>query len=116
MHHSIGMWVFFLCFLLITAFTILNMLVGVMCAIVTSTADEEKGRDITEQARTILIHIFETMDLNDSGMLDETEYRLGIQNDKVQAVLQAIDVDITPRRAGPLKDLFFHRDANFEVS
>lgn len=106
MHISPFLVVFYLLFILITTFTMLNMLIGVMCEVVTVTAAAERSREMLNQAYEILVGVFNAMDVDKSGSLSGDEYDKAMKLEKVTMTLDAIGVQ-TVNRVQSIKDWLF---------
>eukprot|EP00747_Dinoflagellata_sp_TGD_P015993 gnl/TRDRNA2_/TRDRNA2_124774_c1_seq1.p1 gnl/TRDRNA2_/TRDRNA2_124774_c1~~gnl/TRDRNA2_/TRDRNA2_124774_c1_seq1.p1 ORF type:complete len:456 (+),score=93.72 gnl/TRDRNA2_/TRDRNA2_124774_c1_seq1:73-1368(+) len=86
-------------FILLAAFTVLNMLIGVICEIVSSTTEEEREKILREKVE----YLFESMDVDGSGSVSRTEFmnmnsakqleKLGIDRQLLQHAFDIIDCD-----------------------
>merc|ERR1719265_406111 len=76
----IMMWVFVI-FILVSSFTVLNMLIGVVCEVVTATSDSENEAAVSAEAATILRRVFKEIDVDKSGMISLCEFEEMEKND-----------------------------------
>lgn len=86
-------------FICIGAFTMLNMLIGIICEIVSTTTTEEKRKVL----RSRIQDIFSAMDQDSSGTVSREEYgnnaahdrllKLGIQGELIEGAFDILDVD-----------------------
>ncbi|EEQ98642.1 conserved hypothetical protein [Perkinsus marinus ATCC 50983] len=85
-----------LVFILLGAFMILNILIGVICEIVSDTTETEKDKLLRER----IVEVFDAMDVDGSGTLTENEFnaqaayrlqKLGVDEDVVAVAFQIID-------------------------
>lgn len=78
-----------LLYVLLTSFTILNMLIGVMCDIVSKTAEEEKEKAMMGHAQEKLAEVFAELDADQSGKISYTEF---MEMQKSQGCLDAFKI------------------------
>lgn len=88
-----------LLFILVGAFTVLNMLIGVICEIVSETKAQEQEKRLRQKARAV----FESIDADGNGTLSPEEIsnpatfqkleKLGIDAEVLTAVFQFFDTD-----------------------
>lgn len=70
---TIMFWVFFV-FFCISAMTLLNMLIGVLCEVIAGTADQEKGSMQETGIRMCLASAFSDIDQDHNGTVSEKEW------------------------------------------
>merc|ERR1719159_1385768 len=63
-----------LLFVLLSSFTVLNMLIGVLCEVVSATAENEKENSLTAEVRTRLTKIFGKIDVSGDGQISVKEF------------------------------------------
>merc|ERR1712187_335595 len=68
------MGILFLFFVLITALMVLNMLIGVLCAVVTAVAAAEKEKVLITYVKSRLIAVLQELDKDGNGTLSRTEF------------------------------------------
>jgi len=84
-------------FILIAAFTVLNMLIGVVCEIVAETNEGEREKVMRDK----VIHLFASLDVDGSGYISHEEMKnpeipaelakAGIENDVLQSTLKILE-------------------------
>eukprot|EP00928_Gymnodinium_smaydae_P042699 TRINITY_DN28712_c0_g1_i1.p1 TRINITY_DN28712_c0_g1~~TRINITY_DN28712_c0_g1_i1.p1 ORF type:complete len:596 (-),score=66.51 TRINITY_DN28712_c0_g1_i1:200-1987(-) len=85
----------FIVFCVATGLTLMNMLVGVICEVVTIVSDVEKERMEVEYAsRNVEDVFYSVMDRNHDGRLSKDEFAMIVGDEKCVAVLGEIGVDI----------------------
>mmetsp|Transcript_40405 Transcript_40405/g.79835 ORF Transcript_40405/g.79835 Transcript_40405/m.79835 type:complete len:590 (+) Transcript_40405:101-1870(+) len=95
-------------FAIMSALTLMNMLVGVLCEIVSAIAIEEKETLLTEKVKGICIKVIEEIDSNHNGMVSFEEVKKLIDNEEAQRVLQTAKVNI--RDLVEVAEHFFHEE------
>eukprot|EP00931_Biecheleriopsis_adriatica_P059267 TRINITY_DN35437_c0_g1_i1.p1 TRINITY_DN35437_c0_g1~~TRINITY_DN35437_c0_g1_i1.p1 ORF type:complete len:304 (-),score=53.62 TRINITY_DN35437_c0_g1_i1:132-1043(-) len=79
-----------------SAVTIMNMLIGVLCEVISAVAAAEKEAIQVRWVRQAIYEVLtEEVDANDDGMVDETEFLAMLTNNKALEALKEIDVDIS---------------------
>lgn len=82
-------------FVLLSAFTVLNMLIGVLCEVVSDTAAGEKMKAVDAEVGAKLAKVFSEIDEDGSGLISEKEFKQMKENPEV---LEAFDsMGIEPR-------------------
>eukprot|EP00747_Dinoflagellata_sp_TGD_P165896 gnl/TRDRNA2_/TRDRNA2_187879_c0_seq1.p1 gnl/TRDRNA2_/TRDRNA2_187879_c0~~gnl/TRDRNA2_/TRDRNA2_187879_c0_seq1.p1 ORF type:complete len:625 (+),score=106.89 gnl/TRDRNA2_/TRDRNA2_187879_c0_seq1:63-1937(+) len=86
-------------YILLVSYTVLNMLIGVICDIVSDTTDKEKQK----MMRARVEEMFEQMDLDESGAVSQEEFtsygavdaleKLGIDKNIMNSVFECIDTN-----------------------
>ncbi|CAD7971596.1 unnamed protein product [Amoebophrya sp. A25] len=79
-------------FVLLSSFTVLNMLIGVLCEVVTQTAEAEQQKMVINQVGSTMVEVFAEVDSDRSGLISETEFEVMKQNDKVTAALELLAI------------------------
>jgi len=86
------LWVYFL-FMVIASFTLLNMLLGVLCEVVSETASYEGGKRTDELVDRLLRIAFKAMDDSQDGLLTKREFEEMEGMPGVQDAMLALGVD-----------------------
>merc|ERR1712118_573174 len=82
----------FLAFVLISSFTMLNMLIGILCEVVCATGEGERNKNTEARVREAITDLFHKMDSDNNGMIQRNEF-LSMKSDKnVMNALQELDV------------------------
>merc|ERR1719329_410347 len=91
--------VLFLFFIAFFQFAVMNILTGMIVESVAGLANEDadvtileyrrKQMEVVEEAR----QLFETLDTNNSGSIEQREFDKGLESEEVHALMAAIDLD-----------------------
>ncbi|CAK0838303.1 unnamed protein product [Prorocentrum cordatum] len=84
----------FLVYIFMTSFLMLNMLIGVVCEMVSSVKHGEQEMMAKVSLRSLLHDIMEVYDSDGTGALTQSEFELFIRNVEVMQALHQFDVDI----------------------
>lgn len=85
-------------FMVIGSFTVLNMLIGIICEIVSTTTQDEKNKMLMNRVK----EVFATIDMDNSGTVSRDEFngdalrqmkRLGIDQDILDNAFEILDDD-----------------------
>mmetsp|Transcript_92938 Transcript_92938/g.272037 ORF Transcript_92938/g.272037 Transcript_92938/m.272037 type:complete len:602 (-) Transcript_92938:75-1880(-) len=91
---SVFCCVLFITFVLMSALTVMNMLVGVLCEVVSAVAATEKEglqvTFVTSKLQAVLAQI----DKNGDGMISNDEFAKILENPEATAALQEVGVDV----------------------
>jgi voltage-gated sodium channel len=102
------MLAFFILYILVNSFTMMNMLVGILVEVVENTAEGEKQRFIEEKVKESIMRIFTEMDTDGSGYITKEEF-LKMRGCKgVMTSLQ--ELDIKEKQFDMYVDLLFQPD------
>merc|ERR1712217_69937 len=82
--------------ILLAALTMMNMLIGVLCEVVSNVSVEEKEKMDLQYVRDKVLEVLECcgLDTRDDEMISKDEFLKLIENDKAIAVLQEVGVDV----------------------
>jgi hypothetical protein len=107
-YHNLTMMFFLLLYILISSFTILNMLIGVLCEVVKIVAKEEGEKAMVIDMRHRLQEVHKTADVDGSGLVSFDEFER--MTDYAEAVdgLEAIGVE--PKHFGALASVLFDKE------
>lgn len=83
------MWLFII-FMIISAFCLLNMIVGILCGVIDETAKEESESRNVDDARRTLTQVFTEMDTSQDGLVTKHEWGKMVRNDSVRTSLVKI--------------------------
>ncbi|CAE7706245.1 Sh [Symbiodinium pilosum] len=82
-------------FIIISAVTVMNMLIGVLCEVITAVADAEKEALQVSWTTEVLQTCLQLgADENNDGCIDFNEFQHMVSNQKVRKVLREADVDV----------------------
>lgn len=88
---TIMMTAFFV-FVLVSSFTMLNMLIGILCEVVTATSEGERAKSSEAFIRESMGKLFATMDVDGSGTISRKEFMMMKDDKEVRAALQNLEV------------------------
>jgi hypothetical protein len=92
-------------FILLSSFTVLNMLIGVLCEVVTETSNHEAENSMVELAREEITAVFESIDTSGDGTVSKEEFSLMKEKEEVKAALEKVGVE--PKHFFALSDVLF---------
>mmetsp|Transcript_43912 Transcript_43912/g.121525 ORF Transcript_43912/g.121525 Transcript_43912/m.121525 type:complete len:484 (-) Transcript_43912:197-1648(-) len=86
---------FFLTWLYIAlaSLTVMNMLIGVLCEVVSGVAQEENETTMVEMVRHRIEGVMNALDENHDGFLSWSEFQRILENQKLIDVLESVNVD-----------------------
>mmetsp|Transcript_23971 Transcript_23971/g.44034 ORF Transcript_23971/g.44034 Transcript_23971/m.44034 type:complete len:578 (-) Transcript_23971:101-1834(-) len=85
--------IFFILYIILASFTMLNMLTGILVGVVNATAESEKIKASSDRLREAIKSIVQELDRNDDGEISRCEFEK-LQRDKhVMQSLHALDID-----------------------
>jgi len=114
---SIVMLLFFFSFIVLSSFTVLNMLIGILCEVVSATEAGEKHKMKVNAVKEVLTREFKKIDKDGTDTICETEFDQMLEDEcalGVMAVLQK-ELDIHKNHLAEMKPLLFG-DSNDEES
>jgi len=100
-------WVFIV-YILLAAFTVLNMLIGVLCEVVTKTAAEEQEAMMIREVQVQLKEVFDEIDEDKSGLISQEEFSVMSKNEIALGALTGLGIE--PKHLIALKDTLFALD------
>merc|ERR1719161_2412268 len=83
-------------FLIITFATLLNMLIGVICEVISDAAAEEEERDLEDKLRKSIEEAFSEIDVDANGIVSQKEWSEVKKNENVRATM--IDIGLEEER------------------
>eukprot|EP00929_Paragymnodinium_shiwhaense_P032723 TRINITY_DN18104_c0_g1_i1.p1 TRINITY_DN18104_c0_g1~~TRINITY_DN18104_c0_g1_i1.p1 ORF type:complete len:542 (+),score=150.10 TRINITY_DN18104_c0_g1_i1:164-1789(+) len=90
---GVGMMWLFIIFMLIAQFTLLNMLIGVLCQVIDDSAREEEETNKIVELRSCLEEAFHEIDTSNDGRICQEEWEKMKQNANVRASLAKLRVE-----------------------
>jgi Ca2+-binding EF-hand superfamily protein len=92
---SKGMWMLmvFFVFVLISSFTMYNMVVGLLVEVVTATSDGEKQEANDRAVEEAIKQVFESLDMDDNGTICRKEFLQMKHDKKVLKALEQLKVE-----------------------
>lgn len=82
----------FIVFILISSFTILNMLIGILCEVVSATAESEKTKAVETCAKDAITTLFTKLDVDGSGTITQDEFMHMRDDETVRQALEEMDI------------------------
>lgn len=101
------MLILFIMFILISSFTILNMLIGILCEVVSATAESEKTKAAETCVKDAITTLFDTLDEDGSGQITEEEFNNMRDDKEVNKALE--DMDICESHFDRYCEILFHQ-------
>jgi len=89
---KMGMLALFIVFILISSFTILNMLIGILCEVVSATAESEKTKAAETCVKEAITTLFHKLDVDGSGNVTEDEFMMMREDQTVRGALEEMDI------------------------
>jgi hypothetical protein len=99
-------------FVCLSALTVMNMLIGVLCEVVSSVAECEKEGMLISYVTGRFQEIWDTIDTDGSGFLTKQEFGAIITNEDALAALEEVDVD--PMSLVKMQDIIFEDEETGE--
>eukprot|EP00929_Paragymnodinium_shiwhaense_P074248 TRINITY_DN37986_c0_g2_i1.p1 TRINITY_DN37986_c0_g2~~TRINITY_DN37986_c0_g2_i1.p1 ORF type:complete len:610 (-),score=131.48 TRINITY_DN37986_c0_g2_i1:89-1918(-) len=86
------MWLF-LCFMMISSITLLNMLIGVLCQVVDDTARSELEANQILELQACLSECFQLIDANGNGVISAKEWRMIGESEEMRKSLEKLGIE-----------------------
>merc|ERR1719331_1458463 len=88
-------WMFlaFLVFVVLSSFTALNMLLGVVCEVIVEVKANEEEKKLLDDVREQIEHTFNELDVDGSGMISKAEFVKLSEKESVQGALALMGVN-----------------------
>merc|ERR1719163_1613834 len=88
-----GSIVIFTVFVLLTSITLMNMLIGVLCEVVTAVGTEEKEKNDVSLVKSSLLVMLKRLDADGSGQISKDEYATVCADPDALNTFESISVD-----------------------
>jgi len=98
----------FVIFILVAALMILNMLIGVLCAVVTAVAAAEKEKVLVTYVKIRLMSVLERLDQDGNGTISQAEFDQLIHITEAVEALEELGVDVA--NLASLSDHLFEKE------
>lgn len=95
---------FMMC-VLVSSFTLFNMLLGILCEVVENTEKGEKEKEEQQKLNDTIMGFFKTMDVDGNGHISRNEFLKMSQHEDVMVALQKLDID--QQQFGKYAELLF---------
>merc|ERR1719324_95573 len=83
----------FLIFMLLSAMTMMNMLIGVLCEVVSAVAADEKEEAAVKLMKSTILVMLKNLDVDGNGVVDEEEIMEVCNDPDALDVLNALQID-----------------------
>eukprot|EP00928_Gymnodinium_smaydae_P024559 TRINITY_DN19838_c1_g1_i3.p1 TRINITY_DN19838_c1_g1~~TRINITY_DN19838_c1_g1_i3.p1 ORF type:complete len:744 (-),score=74.80 TRINITY_DN19838_c1_g1_i3:95-2326(-) len=93
-HDSQAVAAVILVFVFVAAFTVMNMLIGVLCEVVSADAAVEREGMAVNNVNDKLKCVMDGIDADGNGIISKHEFKQLVENPTAIAALQAVDVDV----------------------
>lgn len=97
-----------LIFIALSAMTVMNMLVGVLCEVVSSVAETEKQEMITQKVIDTMTEVAKGLDTNTNARISYEEFAAVVENKEALAALEEVGVNAVGMVE--FAELFFFED------
>jgi hypothetical protein len=84
----------FLLYVLLSTYTVLNMLVGILCEVVSAVASAQKDKAAIHFVKATLAKILREIDINGDGLVSKNEFFMLMSNDEANHALTDLGVDV----------------------
>jgi len=102
---------FMLLYILVSSFTVLNMLIGVLCEVVSATKASEEEKAIVELVREKIEGVLNKIDTDGSGKLSREEFDTMVDGEDAAVVKEALDeIGVEAKHLLALSDSLFELD------
>lgn len=95
-------------FIGVACMCILNMLIGVLCEVISKVASEEKEENLTITVSEKMGEVVRGLDKDIDGNISHTEFKCILEEKKILEALEEVEVD--PETLVDFADMFFIRD------
>mmetsp|Transcript_8872 Transcript_8872/g.19812 ORF Transcript_8872/g.19812 Transcript_8872/m.19812 type:complete len:577 (+) Transcript_8872:103-1833(+) len=85
--------IFFILYIILASFTMLNMLTGILVGVVNATAEGEKIKASADKLREAIKTIVQQLDRNEDGEISRCEFEKLQRDKRVMQSLKALDID-----------------------
>merc|ERR1719163_673234 len=92
---NLFMFCIFVGYMLMSAITMMNMLLGILCTVVFESTQEELEKNTLDSVRNNLVVAFGCLDASGDGMLTRAEFESLTQKPTAQEALKALGIDET---------------------
>jgi len=102
-------WVFLL-FVVVSSFTVLNMLIGVLCDVVSTVEKQERETMVVNTARERLVGVFKQIDKDGSQNISRDEFEKMGRYEECQEAFRQLQIE--PKHLLALADSLFEEDGD----
>lgn len=88
------LYIVFLTFLLVAVLTLMNMLIGILCDVVSNVAESTKEDHFVKEVEGQTMRLSETLDIDGSGGISKDEFDIIIKDPFMTASFHSLGVDV----------------------
>mmetsp|Transcript_45571 Transcript_45571/g.105703 ORF Transcript_45571/g.105703 Transcript_45571/m.105703 type:complete len:883 (+) Transcript_45571:80-2728(+) len=92
--HSDFLVLAFLVFIFLSSFTVLNMLIGILCGVISTVTATEKEQAEVQYLRGTMLELLECYDQNEDKTISQEEFEVLMSNPEVHLILSSFGVDV----------------------
>jgi hypothetical protein len=85
--------VVFFAYVFLSMFTILNMLIGVLCEVVAAVSEDSKEETLIDYVKDTLLRVLKDIDEDDNGMISRNEFAVLCSDERSKKAFEDLDVD-----------------------
>merc|ERR1719362_1563668 len=86
--------IIFMVFILLSAMTVMNMLIGVLCEVVSNVANAEKDEAAIKLMKESILVELKRFDEDGNGLIDPDELKHVLEDPQALDVLQSLEIDL----------------------
>eukprot|EP00971_Amphidinium_carterae_P010001 197419-Amphidinium_carterae.1 len=90
---SVVLVILYFIFVFLSSFTVLNMLIGILCEVISQVSETEQEEAAVQYLKGTLLELLEVYDKNDDRMIGEDEFDLLMHNPEAHLILTNFGVD-----------------------
>lgn len=106
--------VVFLAFILLSSMTVMNMLIGVLCEVVSAVAASEKDEAAINIMKQVILVQLKKFDADGNNSISESELRQVVQDPESVAILESLQVDV--QYLMELQQVLFHHQPEVPIA
>ena len=90
---GVGFAVLFFLYILLSALMVLNLLIGVLCEVVSNVSSSQRDAMMVERTRSVLLHIVKNVDQDFDGVITRDEFMSVAESPELIHALMEIGID-----------------------
>jgi len=102
---NVTMLIAFIVFVLMSSFTMLNMLIGILCEVVCATGEGERNKNTEAHVREAITTLFNKMDKDQNGLITREEF-MSMKEDK-NVMKALVELEVKAKHFEMYADLMF---------
>jgi hypothetical protein len=92
---NMSMLMAFMVCVMVSSFTLFNMLLGILCEVVTQTQNGEQAKAEEKALNDTILNFFNLMDMDGNGMISREEFHRMESHEAIMHALEALNIDHT---------------------